>query len=73
MIDNKAYQIDFHKYLEAAQNQSLNLDMGKISRMIGQVLEGFLPDAVTGSLCQIEPRHGASFLAEVVGFRDTPR
>ncbi|MFV0439002.1 MAG: FliI/YscN family ATPase [Desulfopila sp.] len=44
---------------------------GRITRVIGLVVEGFCPSTSIGSLCEILPRNGGeSIFAEVVGFKD---
>lgn len=44
---------------------------GKVTRIIGLVVEGFCPYASIGSLCQITALQGGSeVFAEIVGFRD---
>ncbi|PNU21118.1 flagellum-specific ATP synthase FliI [Geothermobacter hydrogeniphilus] len=43
---------------------------GKVTQIVGLVVEGFCPTAAVGTLCQIEPLNGgAPVSAEVVGFR----
>ncbi len=43
---------------------------GKVTRIVGLVIEGHCPQASLGSLCEITPLSGGrSTLAEVVGFR----
>lgn len=44
---------------------------GKVTRIVGMVIEGHCPRATIGSLCEIMPLDGQDcMLAEVVGFRD---
>ncbi|PID77215.1 MAG: flagellum-specific ATP synthase FliI [Deltaproteobacteria bacterium] len=45
---------------------------GKVTRIIGLVVEGYCPNASIGSLCKISPldKDGEPIFAEVVGFRD---
>ncbi len=45
---------------------------GKVTRIIGLVVEGYCPNASIGSLCEISPLdpNGKSVYAEIVGFRD---
>lgn len=44
---------------------------GKVTRIIGLVVEGFCPQASVGSLCELTPAEGGKpIYAEVVGFRD---
>ena len=44
---------------------------GKVTKIVGLVLEGSCPEATLGSLCEVSPLHGGSPIwAEVVGFRE---
>lgn len=44
---------------------------GKVTRIIGLVVEGYCPEASVGSLCELSPAQGGEpIFAEVVGFRD---
>lgn len=44
---------------------------GKVTKIIGLVIEGYCPKATIGSICEVMPLNGGPFiLAEVVGFRD---
>jgi flagellum-specific ATP synthase len=63
--------LDFSKYLRAADTSQIIKDIGKLTRVTGSLLEGYLPGANIGSLCRVVPTGVAEpFLAEVVGFRD---
>ncbi|RLB57461.1 MAG: EscN/YscN/HrcN family type III secretion system ATPase [Deltaproteobacteria bacterium] len=43
---------------------------GKVSKVVGLLVEGWLPDARVGAMCRIEPPDGQEpVAAEVVGFR----
>ena len=45
---------------------------GKVTKIVGMVIEGYCPHATIGSLCEVMPLHGGdSVWAEVVGFRDS--
>jgi len=45
---------------------------GKVTRIVGLVIEGFCPHASIGSLCQLTPTSGGSdIFAEIVGFKDS--
>lgn len=68
-MDN--YQINFDKYYNTFEGLQLTREIGKITRVLGYMLEGYLPGAWLGSVCEIYPSSGGTpFLAEVVGFRD---
>ena len=45
---------------------------GKVTKIVGLVIEGYCPQASLGSLCEVIPLSGGrSVLAEVVGFRES--
>ncbi len=45
---------------------------GKVTKIVGLIIEGYCPRATIGSICELTPLYGgASVLAEVVGFRET--
>jgi flagellum-specific ATP synthase len=45
---------------------------GKVTKIVGLVLEGYCPRATIGSICEVMSLHGGSSIwAEVVGFRET--
>lgn len=63
--------LPFEKYIRAVEEADLMKEIGKITRVIGQSIEGYLPGASLGSVCQIYPLGSSDFIrAEVVGFRD---
>ena len=43
---------------------------GKVTQVVGLVIEGYCPDTSVGAICQIWPQEGEPILAEVVGFRN---
>ncbi len=45
---------------------------GKVTNIVGLVVEGYCPDSSVGTLCELTPRDGGPPVpAEVVGFRDS--
>lgn len=58
------------KYKKVLEQNSLSKDVGKITRVVGSLLEGYLPGAAVGSQCYIQAANKKSILAEVVGFKD---
>ncbi len=45
---------------------------GKVTRIVGLVIEGHCPHASIGSLCQLTPTNGGpNIFAEIVGFKDS--
>lgn len=43
---------------------------GKVTQVVGLIIEGYCPDASVGTICQIKPLDGEPIPAEVVGFRN---
>ncbi len=43
---------------------------GKVTQVVGLVIEGYCPDTSIGAICEIRPRVGEPIPAEVVGFRN---
>ncbi|OGR30922.1 MAG: flagellar protein export ATPase FliI, partial [Desulfuromonadales bacterium GWD2_54_10] len=43
---------------------------GKVTQVVGLVIEGYCPDTSVGAICEIRPSEGEPIPAEVVGFRD---
>jgi len=43
---------------------------GKVTQVVGLVIEGYCPDSSVGTICEIRPQEGAPIPAEVVGFRN---
>jgi flagellum-specific ATP synthase len=42
---------------------------GRVTQLIGLVIEGYVPNARMGAVCEIERRNAPSLEAEIVGFR----
>ncbi|MCF8094271.1 MAG: FliI/YscN family ATPase [Desulfobacteraceae bacterium] len=58
--------------VDSLQNLNPIRVRGKVTKIVGMIIEGYCPMAAIGSLCEIMPLHtGDSIRAEVVGFRDT--
>ncbi|MFZ4858204.1 MAG: flagellar protein export ATPase FliI [Desulfuromonadaceae bacterium] len=63
-------KINLEKYrarLEAAKPIRLH---GKVTQVVGLVIEGYCPDTSVGAICEIKPLEGDPIPAEVVGFRN---
>ncbi len=64
-------QLALDKYKSSVENVDLLKEIGKITRVVGNSIEGYLPGAALGSVCQIYPLSSTQYIrAEVVGFRD---
>lgn len=45
---------------------------GKVTRIVGLIIEGYCPHASVGSLCELTPLDGSdTIFAEIVGFKDS--
>jgi flagellum-specific ATP synthase len=58
------------KYKKVLDQNTLAKDVGKITRVVGSLLEGYLPGASVGSQCYVYTSSKKAILAEVVGFKD---
>lgn len=63
-------RIDLSRYLAAVETMKPIRFHGKVTQVVGLVIEGYCPDAAVGTLCQVHPHDGDPIPAEVVGFRD---
>lgn len=70
-MNDEAFEINFKKYTAAVDRNPPFHDSGKITKVVGFLMEGYLPGAWLGTICEVFPNSGDhSFLAEVVGFRE---
>jgi flagellum-specific ATP synthase len=65
-----AKKIDLCRYLPTIERSRPIRFHGKVTQVVGLVIEGYCPGAAVGALCEIYPRGGEPIPAEVVGFRD---
>jgi flagellum-specific ATP synthase len=63
-------RLDLSKYHNAIANAKPIKLHGKVSQVVGLVIEGYCPDASVGTICEIRPAEGEPIPAEVVGFRN---
>jgi flagellum-specific ATP synthase len=63
-------RIDLSRYHSTLQNLRSIRFHGKVTQVVGLVIEGYCPGTAVGTLCEIYPREGEPIPAEVVGFRD---
>ncbi len=63
-------KIHLKKYRSAiTSTKSVRLH-GKVTQVVGLVIEGYCPDTSVGAICEIKPMEGEPIPAEVVGFRN---
>jgi flagellum-specific ATP synthase len=63
--------ISLDKYIEAIRTTPCICQDGKVTRVIGTIIEADGPRMPVGGICRIIPRNGVGpILSEVVGFRD---
>jgi len=59
-----------NKYIAAVESAKPIRMHGKVSQVVGLVIEGYCPDTSVGTICEIRPVEGQPIPAEVVGFRN---
>lgn len=67
MPDSK---INLKKYSSALASANPVRLHGKVTQVVGLVIEGYCPDTSVGAICEIKPVEGDPIPAEVVGFRN---
>jgi flagellum-specific ATP synthase len=71
MVSEHISPIDFTTYYRVLEDLQPVAVQGKVTRVVGLVIEGLGPGASIGSLCMIYPQEdGLPIKSEVVGFRD---
>lgn len=67
MPDTKLNLAKYSSAVAAAKPVRLQ---GKVTQVVGLVIEGYCPDTSVGAICEIKPVDGEPIPAEVVGFRN---
>jgi len=62
--------LNLKKYLSAVETVNPIRLNGKVTQVVGLVIEGYCPDTSVGAICEIHPLSGEPIPAEVVGFRN---
>ncbi|MCJ8276907.1 MAG: flagellum-specific ATP synthase FliI, partial [Bdellovibrionales bacterium] len=62
--------VDFEKYIRTLDRRILVKDIGKVTDVVGHLIEGYLPGAKLGSICEIASPGRPPIISEVIGFRD---
>jgi len=68
--DPRTDPMEFSPVIEAARNAELITVGGRVSQVIGMVIESQGPGIPVGSVCSVETSGSGKVLAEVVGFRE---
>jgi flagellum-specific ATP synthase len=63
-------KVDLSRYMSVMEEIRPIRFQGKVTQVVGLVIEGYCTNTAVGSLCEIYPRGGEPIPAEVVGFRD---
>jgi len=62
--------LNLKKYFDAVEAVNPIRLHGKVTQVVGLVIEGYCPDTSVGAICEIRPQAGEPIPAEVVGFRN---
>lgn len=62
---------DLSRYISAVDSMNPIRFQGKVTHVVGLVIEGYCPDTAVGALCEIQSTTGERIPAEVVGFKDS--
>jgi len=62
--------LNLKKYYAAVESVKPIRLHGKVTQIVGLVIEGYCPDTSVGAICEIRPSEGEPIPAEVVGFRN---
>lgn len=63
-------RLNLSKYGKTIENSKPVRLHGKVTQVVGLVIEAYCPDTSVGAMCEILPSEGEPIPAEVVGFRD---
>ncbi|MBU5611576.1 flagellar protein export ATPase FliI [Geomonas azotofigens] len=63
-------RIDLARYLPVVEAAKPVRFHGKVTQVVGLVIEGYCPETAVGSVCEVHSEGHPSIPAEVVGFRD---
>lgn len=62
--------IDLARYMPVVEGARTVRFNGKVTQVVGLVIEGFCPETAVGSVCEVQSEGYPPIPAEVVGFRD---
>lgn len=63
-------KVDLTRYMAGIDQVKQIKFHGKVTQVVGLVIEGYCPDTAVGALCEIQANTGERIPAEVVGFKD---
>lgn len=63
-------RLDIQRYLRVVETYNPIRLHGKVTQVVGLVIEGYCPETSVGAICEIRPKDGAPIPAEVVGFKE---
>lgn len=63
-------QADFQRYIQTLERRVLVKDIGKVTDVVGHLIEGYLPGAKLGSICEIHAAGRPPIISEVIGFQN---
>lgn len=63
-------EINFDRYIQTLERRVLVKDIGKVTDVVGHMIEAYLPGAKLGSICEIMAPGRPSIISEVIGFKD---
>ncbi|MCB0377377.1 MAG: FliI/YscN family ATPase [Bdellovibrionales bacterium] len=63
-------ELDLDKYIKNLERRILVKDIGKVTDVVGNLIEGYLPGAKLGSVCEIAAVGRPPIITEVIGFQD---
>ncbi len=70
MFDARTFGVDLGALERRLERVGAPVQSGKVTQVVGLVIEGFVPGARVGSLCEITTGPNETVTAEVVGFRE---
>jgi flagellum-specific ATP synthase len=65
-----SHKVDLTRFMPGVEAVRPIRFRGKVTQVVGLVIEGYCPDTAVGSLCEIHTHGGDHIPAEVVGFRE---
>ncbi|NJD37926.1 MAG: FliI/YscN family ATPase [Geobacter sp.] len=63
-------RLDIQRYLRVVDTYNPVRLHGKVTQVVGLVIEGYCPETSVGAICEIRPKGGVPIPAEVVGFKE---